>query len=298
MMSKKGKFSRRIAIHTRCGTWAWKTGASASLGVRLTASRGRTRRLQAAPRLAEALLYSLESEVAINQAMGTPANSSADVVSILNDVLLRLQRIELALAASPDVKESPSRRETERRRGYTTREVARMLRCSTDSVRTMIRSGRLGAVNMRRVGSGKPRFIVMPEHLAAFIETNKPDVPPKPPRRRGTPSDVIDYFPDTWEAYDQQVDRYPESAKYISRPDGRTCGLRGSIRGEAGNVGADDARVDDRSARATRRGRAQFCPKTWAEYDSLIHRHPGLSIFVLRPDGKKDGPRGLELATE
>src|SRR5438094_6587474 len=104
-----------------------------------------------------------------------------------------------------------------------------MLRCSSDSIRTMIRSGKLGAIYMRQTQSGKPRFIVMPEHLAAFVEANKVYVPPKPERRHRRPKDMIDYFPDTWEEYDYQVGRHPDSARSISRPDARKSGPRGPV---------------------------------------------------------------------
>jgi hypothetical protein len=224
----------------------------------------------------------------------TPANAGNAVLGILNDLQLRLQRIEVALAASSGDVESARKREIERRRGYTTREMARMLRCSSDSIRTMIRSGKLGAINLRQTKTGKPRFIVMPEHLAAFVEANKVYVAPKTERRRRRPKDTLNYFPATWEEYDYQVDTHPNSAQWIGRPDGRTWGPRGPVRTECGSLG--DTRADDRVARATRRGRAQFCPETWEEYDAILHRHPGLTIFVLRPDGKKDGPRGPVLA--
>src|ERR1051326_3032828 len=226
----------------------------------------------------------MEPKTVVNKATESPPINSNDFVTMFNDLLLRLQRIELALAAAPAVEESPRRREIERRRGYTTQDVARVLRCSSDSVRTMVRSGRLGAVNMRNATSGKPRFIVMPEHLAAFIEANKVYVPPKPERRRRRSPEMIDYFPETWEEYERQVDRHAEKAKSINRPDGRNWGPRGRVR--TYGVDMEDDRVDDRRARATRRGRAQFCPKTWDEYDSIIRRHPGLKIFVVRPDGK------------
>lgn len=160
----------------------------------------------------------------------TPTIVENGVIAILNDLCLRLQRIEVALAAASGVKESARRREIEQRRGYTTAEIARiMLRCSSDSIRTMIRSGKLGAINMRRTKSGKPKFIVMPEHLAAFVEANKVYVPPKPQRRR-RPKDMIDFYPDTWEEYDYQVDSHPESAQWVSRPDGRKSGPRDPVR--------------------------------------------------------------------
>jgi hypothetical protein len=57
-------------------------------------------------------------------------------------------------------------------RGMTTTEVAAIRRTPSDRIRTMIRSDKLGAVNMPNV-NGKPRFIVMPEHLAAFTDANR-----------------------------------------------------------------------------------------------------------------------------
>jgi len=172
----------------------------------------------------------MEPETDMAGGAEAPTNIGNGVVAILSDLLLRLQRIEVALTASSGVKESSRQREIEQRRGYTTREIARMLRCSSDRIRTMIRSGKLGAVNMRQTVCGKPKFIVMPEHLAAFVEANKVYVPPKPEQRRRRQKDLIDFFPDTWEEYDHQVKSHPDSAESIDRPDGRRSGPRGPVR--------------------------------------------------------------------
>jgi predicted DNA-binding transcriptional regulator AlpA len=81
-------------------------------------------------------------------------------------------------------------------RGYTPEEVARLFRVGSDTIRTWIRSGKLGAINTARILCGKPRFVILPEHLAAFERCNRVFVPPKPTRRRRMPKDVVDYFPD------------------------------------------------------------------------------------------------------
>jgi excisionase family DNA binding protein len=78
-------------------------------------------------------------------------------------------------------------------RGSSPREVARLLRVSPDRVRAMIKSGRLGALNLGTLG--RDRFVVLPEHLAAFAAANRAANPPKPARRRrSTPA--MDFYPD------------------------------------------------------------------------------------------------------
>jgi hypothetical protein len=81
-------------------------------------------------------------------------------------------------------------------RGLTPNELARVLRLSPDRIRAMIVAGELGAVDTARHRCGRPRYIVLPEHLAAWVRGRQVASPPKPPRRRRQPV-AIDYYPDT-----------------------------------------------------------------------------------------------------
>jgi excisionase family DNA binding protein len=82
-------------------------------------------------------------------------------------------------------------------RGMTPNEVARILRVNSDRVRAWIRNGELGAVNTAPTRCGKPRFVVLPHHLAEFEKRRAAAEPPAPKRKkRRKQSDFIDYFPD------------------------------------------------------------------------------------------------------
>jgi excisionase family DNA binding protein len=79
-------------------------------------------------------------------------------------------------------------------RGLTPREVARLLRVSSDRVRAWIASGELGALDLARHRCGRPRFVILPHHLAEFERRRAATPPPKPIRRRKrTP--LIDFYP-------------------------------------------------------------------------------------------------------
>jgi hypothetical protein len=80
-------------------------------------------------------------------------------------------------------------------RGLTPREVAKLLRISPDRVRLMIARGELGAINTAPAHCGRPRYIVLPHHLADFERRHAAAAPPPRPRRRRQPT-VIDFFPD------------------------------------------------------------------------------------------------------
>lgn len=80
-------------------------------------------------------------------------------------------------------------------RGMTPRELARLLRVSPDRVRAMIQSGELGAVNTSRVRFGKPRYVILPMHLAAWEQSRRVTPPPARPRRRKR-MQAVDYYPD------------------------------------------------------------------------------------------------------
>jgi hypothetical protein len=79
--------------------------------------------------------------------------------------------------------------------GWTPRELARLLRISPDRVRGFIRAGELKALNVASTRSGRPRFVILPHHLAEFEQRRQAVPPSKPPRRRRQPA-VVDYFPD------------------------------------------------------------------------------------------------------
>jgi hypothetical protein len=58
----------------------------------------------------------------------------------------------------------------------------------------MIRSGELAAINTAPAKCGKPRYVILPHGLAAFMKTHAAaGSKPSPRRRRQT--GVIDYFP-------------------------------------------------------------------------------------------------------
>ena len=79
--------------------------------------------------------------------------------------------------------------------GFTVRDVAKRYRVSRDKVRGWIARGELGAINTGAALCGKARFVILPNHLAAFEQRRAAGPPPKPPRRRKR-TDFIDYFPD------------------------------------------------------------------------------------------------------
>ncbi len=80
-------------------------------------------------------------------------------------------------------------------RGYTPRELAQLLRVSPAKVLTWIRNGELAAVNVASTLCGKPRFVILPDALAAFERRRAGAVPPKP-RRRKKRTELIDFYPD------------------------------------------------------------------------------------------------------
>ena len=81
-------------------------------------------------------------------------------------------------------------------RGYTPNELAKVLRVSDDRIRAWIKSGELGAINTADVRSGKPRYIILPDHLAEFQRRRLAAMAPKPAPRRKRPAAMVDYFPD------------------------------------------------------------------------------------------------------
>ncbi len=80
-------------------------------------------------------------------------------------------------------------------RGMTPQDVARLLRVSPDRVRAWIAAGQLSAVNTARSRCGKPRYVVLPRHLAEFERLLSVAPPTKPVQRRRRPVE-IDFYPD------------------------------------------------------------------------------------------------------
>jgi excisionase family DNA binding protein len=80
-------------------------------------------------------------------------------------------------------------------RGWTTRELARMLRVSPDRIREWIHSGQLRAINTAGSRCGKPRFVVLPHHLADFERARQVATPPPKPIRRQKRKELTDYYP-------------------------------------------------------------------------------------------------------
>jgi excisionase family DNA binding protein len=90
----------------------------------------------------------------------------------------------------------PNHSATAVERGFTPNELAKILRVSADRIRDWIRRGELRALNTATNRCGRPRFVVLPHHLAEFERLHQVSAPPKPiPRRRRRPT-VVDYYPD------------------------------------------------------------------------------------------------------
>ena len=79
--------------------------------------------------------------------------------------------------------------------GYTPNELARLLRVSPDRIRGWIKSGELSAIDTATIRCGRPRYVVLPHHLAEFERRRAASPPPKPARRRRR-QELVDYYPD------------------------------------------------------------------------------------------------------
>jgi excisionase family DNA binding protein len=78
----------------------------------------------------------------------------------------------------------------------TPRELARLLRVSPDRIRAWIASGELPALNVARHRCGRPKYIIMPWHLAEWGRSRQAAAPPRPRRSRRRPAGWTDYYPD------------------------------------------------------------------------------------------------------
>jgi transposase len=79
--------------------------------------------------------------------------------------------------------------------GLTVRDVAARYRVSPDKVRLWILKGELTAVNTAAALCGKPRWVVLPDHLAEFERRRAGGPPPKSERRKKRTC-TVDYYPD------------------------------------------------------------------------------------------------------
>jgi excisionase family DNA binding protein len=80
-------------------------------------------------------------------------------------------------------------------RGHTVRELAKVLRVSPDKVRGWIARGELGAINTAAARCGKPRYVILPHHLAEFEGRHAAAQPAEPVRRKRR-TVAVDYYPD------------------------------------------------------------------------------------------------------
>jgi hypothetical protein len=79
--------------------------------------------------------------------------------------------------------------------GYTVADVARRLRAGPDKIREWIRKNQLRAINISSDPCGKPRWVILPEDLAAFEQRRQAGPAPKPPKKRRQTA-AKDYFAD------------------------------------------------------------------------------------------------------
>jgi hypothetical protein len=95
----------------------------------------------------------------------------------------------------PDTVSGPVDALANRPRGWTPRELARLLRVRVERVRGWIQDGSLKAINTAAAKCGKPRYVVLPHHLAEFERQHAAAAPKEGPRRRRRKA-TKDYYPD------------------------------------------------------------------------------------------------------
>jgi hypothetical protein len=76
--------------------------------------------------------------------------------------------------------------------GLTVKDVARRYRVGRGKVLAWINRGELKAINVSSVLCGKTRFVILPDHLAAFEQRRSAGPPPKPLRRRQQRPSLMD----------------------------------------------------------------------------------------------------------
>ncbi len=85
--------------------------------------------------------------------------------------------------------------EHQHQHGLTVREVAARFRVGKTRIHEWIRSGQLSAINTAPIRSSRPRWVILPDALAAFERGRQGGAPAPQPQRRRRPA-VKDYFPD------------------------------------------------------------------------------------------------------
>lgn len=80
-------------------------------------------------------------------------------------------------------------------RGFTVADLAQRYRVGEDKIRAWINRGEMVAINTGTSACGRPRYVVMPESLAAFEKLRATASPPKTTRRRRQ-TGPINFFPD------------------------------------------------------------------------------------------------------
>jgi hypothetical protein len=81
-------------------------------------------------------------------------------------------------------------------RGLTPNELAKLLRIGPDRVRGLIARGELGALNLASAKCRRPRYVVLPHHLAEFERRRAAATPVKSAPRRRKRMAEVDYYPD------------------------------------------------------------------------------------------------------
>jgi hypothetical protein len=77
----------------------------------------------------------------------------------------------------------------------TVRDLARRYRVGPDKVRRWIAHGEIRAINTASVLCSRPRWVVIPDALAAF-ERRRASNPPPMPKKNRIKTSVVDYYPD------------------------------------------------------------------------------------------------------
>lgn len=75
-------------------------------------------------------------------------------------------------------------------------QIAKTLGVTAEKVIGWIRRGELRASNIATNLGGRPRFIVAPADLAAFLESRRPQPPAPRQQRRRQPAGMVDYLAD------------------------------------------------------------------------------------------------------
>jgi hypothetical protein len=65
------------------------------------------------------------------------------------------------------------------KKGFTVRDAPMRYRVSPDKIRAWIRQGRLQAINTAANLAAKPRFVILPHHLAEFEKGRATGPPPE-----------------------------------------------------------------------------------------------------------------------